>query len=256
MSPVSDFYDNLAADYDLMTGFERRFDRERPFFQTFVERHGIRTAIDAGCGTGFHSVLLAQLGVAMTGVDISAQMITRLAVHAKNLGLKIDTIQDEFRAIPQHMQSRVDAVFCLGNTLAHVKSLEELKETFRSFASVLNEHGILFLQNLNFDRILQNKEKVQNVRESGPKTFVRFYEYEGNNVMFNIRTIDRNKSGVKEHQQRVRLFPLLRRDVVHALTEAGFTDIHEYGDIAMSDYVPETSKDLVILADCGSQETA
>jgi hypothetical protein len=51
------FYDELDADYDEMTGFERRFSHERPFFRMLIERYNVSTALDAGCGTGFQSLL-------------------------------------------------------------------------------------------------------------------------------------------------------------------------------------------------------
>jgi len=63
---IAKFYDLLAPDYDGMTGFADRFARETPAFQTLVRRYGIRQALDAGCGTGFHSILLSQLGVTVT----------------------------------------------------------------------------------------------------------------------------------------------------------------------------------------------
>ncbi len=70
MREVASFYDWLAPDYDLMTGFEKRFAHEEPFFRILLGRQTITTAVDAGCGTGFHSLLLAQLGVSVTAVDV------------------------------------------------------------------------------------------------------------------------------------------------------------------------------------------
>jgi ubiquinone/menaquinone biosynthesis C-methylase UbiE len=68
---VAKFYDALAPDYDTMTGFQKRFVHEKPFFRLLVEKYKIRTVLDAGCGTGFHSLLLAQLGVQVTAIDVS-----------------------------------------------------------------------------------------------------------------------------------------------------------------------------------------
>jgi len=65
---VTKFYDTLAPEYDQMTGFESRFAREGPFFKTLIEDHGIGTSLDAGCGTGFHSLLLSR-GSFMIFVD-------------------------------------------------------------------------------------------------------------------------------------------------------------------------------------------
>src|SRR5512134_2992369 len=86
---VESFYDRLAADYDAMTTFEKRFVQEEPFFKLLAQRHRIASALDAGSGTGFHSIVLARLGVAVTAVDISSRMLDELSRHTRQLGLGI-----------------------------------------------------------------------------------------------------------------------------------------------------------------------
>ena len=54
-----------------MTEFHKRFSNEQAVFNTIVEQYQLRTVLDAGCGTGFHSLILASLGVEVTAVDVS-----------------------------------------------------------------------------------------------------------------------------------------------------------------------------------------
>ena len=93
-SGIPAFYDRLAPDYDEMTGFGKRFVHEKPFFRPLVENLNIATALDAGCGTGFHSLLLAQLGVRVTAVDVSGGMLARLELHGREM-------EPGFCALPQ-----------------------------------------------------------------------------------------------------------------------------------------------------------
>ena len=44
---AEEFYDNIAPQYDAMSGFERRFEKERPVFRALVERYRIKRALDA-----------------------------------------------------------------------------------------------------------------------------------------------------------------------------------------------------------------
>jgi ubiquinone/menaquinone biosynthesis C-methylase UbiE len=69
------FYDSFADEYDEMTGLESRFSKEEPIFQSLLKKYHIEKALDAGCGTGFHSILLAQLGLQVTATDISEHML-------------------------------------------------------------------------------------------------------------------------------------------------------------------------------------
>ena len=248
INTVKDFYDSLSAEYDIMTDFPNRFVRERPFFHMLIDRYQIRSALDAGSGTGFHSILLAQLGVDMTAIDISPGMISSVRDHAAQRGLDVKTFVGSFEEIPEIVGRSFDAVFSLGNSLAHAASNEELLSWLRVFASVLRPGGILFVQNLNYDRILAQREKVQSTKEAGNKTFDRLYDYEGDRVIFNILTSERTRSGIDRRRRAVSLLPLRRSDLLTALESAGFADVQAFGGISMSAFVPKTSKDLVVLA--------
>jgi ubiquinone/menaquinone biosynthesis C-methylase UbiE len=245
---VADFYDRLAPDYDLMTGFEKRFESERPHFERLVRGYAIRSALDAGCGTGFHALLLSQLGVRVTAVDVSEGMLERLKAHAQRKGLNISVVHSVFQDLPAGMSSQFDALFCLGNTLAHLTAEDALSQSLRAFHRVLRPGGVLFLQNLNFERILANNERIQSVKEVGGTTYVRFYDFAGDQVLFNIAKIMRSDQGLRQDLTTVELRPLSRGDLLRALDEARFVRATTYGGISLEPFHVESSRDLVAVA--------
>jgi glycine/sarcosine N-methyltransferase len=245
---VASFYDRLAPDYDLMTGFEKRFVHEKPFFRILLEKHRIATALDAGCGTGFHSLLLAQLGVSVTAVDVSAAMVQRLERHAVEKDLRVRTAVSDFQSVPDILREPVDAVFCMGNTLAHLLSASELNNALAAFARVVRPGGILFAQTLNYELILSRRDRIQSVKEAGGVTFVRSYEYGGEFLVFNILRLERGAGGVTHATESVRLRPVLAEELLPLLRGAGFDSIRTFGGISMEEFDPGASKDLVILA--------
>lgn len=248
LDEIRTFYDDLAGHYDLMTGFPRRFAQERPFFRMLVEKHGIRTALDAGTGTGFHGLLLAQLGVSVTAIDVSREMLREAERHARELDLNIEFAETPFQAVHDTLGRQFDLVLSMGNSLAHLESETDLHESLAQFFACTKPGGLLFLQNLNYDRILAQKEKVQSVKEDGDTTFVRFYDFEGDHVVFNMLRIHRENGIVHQQNSTVRLRPLLQKDLEGSLAAAGYTDIRAFGSIALSEFVPLESKDLVVLA--------
>jgi SAM-dependent methyltransferase len=245
---IARFYDDLAPEYDAMTGFERRFAQEKPFFRLLIENNGIRTAVDAGSGTGFHSLLLAQLGVSVTAVDVSGEMLARLRLHAQEMGLTVNAVQSTFQALAGRLPSGIDAVFSLGNSMAHLLTPEELAGSIRSFAAVLKPGGIFFAQLLNYDRILRNRERIQSVKEDGGSVFVRFYDFAEQLLVFNILTLRKTGGGYAHALQSVRLRPIQREEFCRALTASGFGEIKAFGSVAMEEYDPLRSKDLVLFA--------
>jgi glycine/sarcosine N-methyltransferase len=243
-----EFYDRLAPDYDLMTGFEKRFVQERPFFRLLVERYAIKTALDAGCGSGFHALLLSELGVSVTAVDASENMVRLTETHAKELGAKVETLVAGFEELDRHIRKRFDAIFVLGNSLPHLLKREQLDRTLKNFASLLNPGGVLFTQTLNYDRIMANPERVQNTKEVGGKTFVRYYEYDQEGIVFNILTRSKSGDQVHENVQSIRLRPMLLSEYSRQLEEAGFVDLKTFGGVSMDSFSLRGSKDLVVLA--------
>ena len=248
MQSVSGFYDALAPEYDSMTGFQKRFVHETPFIRLLVERYKIRSAVDAGCGTGFHALLLAQLGVQVTAIDVSAEMIHEVPKHAAELGVCITTVQADFKELKRIKGLKVDAVFTMGNSLAHLLSEEDLQLTLKSFESILNPGGILFIQNLNYDRILADKERLQSIKEVDEKTFVRFYDYGGTLLTFNVLTITRDDGISRQNLESVQLRPVSFVELSAMLSELRFEGITSFGSIAMDEYSPAKSKDLIVLA--------
>jgi len=245
---ATDFYDSLAGDYDAMTGFEKRFIHEKPFFSLLVREYGITTALDAGAGTGFHSLLMGQLGLDMTAADVSKKMIARVKSHANDLHLTIDVVESNFEDLPRKQHKKFDAVLCMGNSLPHLLTRGELVSSLKSFSAVLRPGGFLFLQLLNYARILASKDRIQSVKESGGVTFVRSYEFHEKFVVFNILRLS-TKNGQPVHQlDSVKLRPILKQELLSALEEAGFDDMRFHGSIALDDYHEERSKDLVVRA--------
>jgi SAM-dependent methyltransferase len=242
------FYDLLSTDYDRMTDFANRYGREKSFFESLVQQYNIRKALDAGCGTGFHSLLLSQLGVDVTAVDISNEMLRQVRQHGGEMNRDIKTRNLKFTDLKKEIKTTFDAVFCLGNSLAHLHSQKELKTTIDNFYAVLNPGGILVLQVLNYDRILKMRDRIISVKEFGGKLFIRFYDFLPQNIIFNILTIDKGAATPNRRLQSIEIRPVRAKELITALRQTGFTTINTYGSIRRDNFSSATSTDLLITA--------
>jgi glycine/sarcosine N-methyltransferase len=245
---VAEFYNKLASNYDTMTGFEKRFAAEEPYFRELVRRFSIASAVDAGCGTGFHALLLARLGVDVTGIDISSEMLKRATKHAREMGLKARFVESPFQQIASHVDTMFDGVFCLGNSLAHILSKDDLLASIRGFASVLKARGRLFLQILNYDRIMVQRNRIQNMKEEGDSIFVRFYDFESELIRFNVLKLHRSPDGFQHELNSVQLRPVLNVELCDLLGHAGFGEISTYGNVRLEEFDDKGSQDLFMIA--------
>jgi ubiquinone/menaquinone biosynthesis C-methylase UbiE len=248
MESVEEFYDLLAPSYDAMTSFETRFDHERPLFKALIDKFHIRSALDAGCGSGFHSILLSQLGVEVLGVDISSEMLRLAEENAKVATVAIRTLQGSFENLSDLIKERFDSVFVLGNSLPHFLDPSLLSKALQNFAAILDPHGLLVAQTLNYERIAATRDHILNERKTGNRKFVRSYEYDEAGIIFNIGIHEKQDMNSEDRVQTIRLRPVLRVEIVRLLEQVGFSEINLFGGISLVPFDPVNSKDLVILA--------
>lgn len=245
LMPIQEFYDSLAGLYDEMTAFEQRFEKETPAFRHLVERFSIRSALDAGCGSGFHSVLLVQLGVAVTALDLSPEMVRLAKANGQKYGFSLNVQVGSFANAHSFLEERCDAAFVMGNSLPHLLTRRELLHAMEGIVRSLRSGGLLFIQCLNYERILTTRSHLQGTRSSGNHVFERSYEYESDHLLFSIVTRSKN---AEEHRQTIRLRPILREELQSVLEHLGLTNIEFFGTISLSPFDPLVSPDLVTLA--------
>lgn len=244
---VREFYDALAPQYDAMTSFAKRFEKEGPAIRALVERYGMKRALDAGCGSGFHSIVLAQLGVEVTALDLSPEMLRMTEENARTYHVEIKTLRAAFQDIPAAWREMFDAVFVMGNSLPHLLSYQELADSLRSLMAVLRPGGRLIAQCLNYDRILNRKDHILNAREVNGDLITRKYDYDSDGIRFSIVTQKRGKTDKPEKRESVRLRPILKDELMDLLQDVGTTpDV--FGNILLGAYDPSTSLDLIVVA--------
>jgi ubiquinone/menaquinone biosynthesis C-methylase UbiE len=104
------FFDAHAPVYDENV-FTKNTVREVDFL---LEELGLApgsSILDVGCGTGRHSIELARRGYAVTGLDLSSEMLARAASTAKGAHVNVEWIRSD--ATRFSFPQRFDAAICL-----------------------------------------------------------------------------------------------------------------------------------------------
>jgi len=265
MSRDVPLYDPFSADYDRFVNWEGRLAYEFPFIEQQLTASGGRRVLDTACGTGMHAIALAQRGYDVTGVDLSAGMIERAWENAAAVGSGARFVVAGFGELAaglalargEGVGNGFDALLCLGNSLPHVLTADELHQTLSDFAVVLRPGGLLFIQNRNFDAVMRGETararwmSPQAHQEGGREwLFVRFYDFNpGGTLTFNILTLRRDEGGEWTQQiEATTLRPLLHAELLDAVAAAGFGDTACYGDMQGAPFDPQASPNLVVTA--------
>ncbi len=267
-------YDDFSGDYDRFVNWEGRLGAELPFLESQLEAVDARRVLDAACGTGMHAIALAKRGYQVVGADLSAGMIDLARANATQAGVDVPFQVAGFGELRKALDSAgpgaggqgsspflsgqdrlaFDALLCLGNSLPHVLTPEDLLHVLRDFAAVLRPGGLLLIQNRNFDAVL-----AEGHRWMGPEghaegesewLFLRFYDFLSDGLIrFNIVRLHRKGRGAwNQRVTSTQLWPQTRRELSGAIRAAGFEALNWYGDLQGTSFDEESSPNLVMTA--------
>ncbi|RXZ49417.1 class I SAM-dependent methyltransferase [Agromyces fucosus] len=110
--------------------------------------------LDCACGIGLLAVGLAEAGFRVTACDASPAMVERTEALARAHGVEVSTRVCRWDELPdQGWQDRFDAVFCVGNSLAHAVGRSGRRAALDGMAFVLATGGVLTLTSRNWEQI-------------------------------------------------------------------------------------------------------
>jgi ubiquinone/menaquinone biosynthesis C-methylase UbiE len=240
-----EFFDELSVQYDLMIPFEKAIERKKELFKNLL-KDSKKTIADIGCGTGSDSLSLVGIGHKVTSFDPSAQMLNKARVNAKSSGLDLDSYQFGASEIPDDFNDKYNVVISFGNSFANIPTDEFESSVFKCY-SLLREDGELYIQILNYEKILSEKKRIVNITTSDEKYFVRFYDFNENQIVFNILQFDKAKPA--DHKLiSTKIYAYSTDDFTMALRKAGFRINKYYGSFNFLPFDPQTSNDLIITA--------
>jgi len=240
-----EFFDELSAQYDSMIPFEKAIKRKEELFKNLLKDFS-KTIADIGCGTGSDSLALASLGYRVTSFDPSAQMVNKARINAKSSGIDLDFYQFGASQIPDEFNNKYDMVISLGNSFANIPTDEFESSVCRCY-SLLKEDGELYIQILNYEKILLEKKRIVSITNSDDKYFVRYYDFNENQIVFNILQFDKNKPA--DYQLiSTKIYPYSADDFTTALKNAGFKTVNYFSSFNFTPFDPQKSNDLAITA--------
>jgi glycine/sarcosine N-methyltransferase len=244
-------YDEFSVDYDRFVNWPERLAAELPFIEAQLQTVDASRVLDAACGTGRHTIALAQRGYEVVGADASAGMIERARADVPpSLDVRFETAG--FGELASRGGTDFDAVLCLGNSLPHLLTPADLSAALADFAACLRPGGLLLIQNRNFDAALNRGERwmgPQAHREGETEwVFLRLYDFELDGLLtFNMVTLRREGlGGWSQHVATTRLWPLRQTELAPALQTAGFGEVSYWGDMQGSAFELESSGNLVV----------
>lgn len=104
-------------------------------------RPGSKEVADVGCGTGTIAIALAEKDYQLTGVDLSADMLTMAVDKSLQHKVKIDWVEQDMTKLD--LGRTYDVITCLCDALNYITDEQALKKAFMCMNNHLNPDGLL-----------------------------------------------------------------------------------------------------------------
>lgn len=215
-------YDNhLAAFYAWMTGnFDTKQKEQEAYFSSkHITPAGNAVALDLGAGHGLQTVSLANLGFTVYAVDFNQHLLSEL--NARTKGMAVRTILANIVNTAQYTMN-AELITCMGDTLTHLESVQQVSTLFGEWNNILPEGGKLVLSFRDLTQELEKEERFIPVKAEDDRIHTCFLEYFPGYVrVFDILMEKQNGQWI----QKVSSYQKLRLGIEQVkimLTAAGF----------------------------------
>ena len=239
------FFDELASDYDEMVSFEKAVENKKRLLKNFITPE-MKYAADLGCGSGVDSIALTSSGLKVTAFDPSIEMLEIAKKNSEKEKANVTFHNQSIESISEDFDNQFDLLVSLGNTFANIGK-EQLIKSLQRCKQILKPKGTLLIQVLNYEKVLSEKQRIVNITQGVDKYFIRFYDFFGTEVIFNILIFNKEKSS--DHKLiSTKLFPHTRDDFDAILKKLELSNVEYFSGFNHTIFNKENSKDLIVLA--------
>ena len=179
---MSQLYDR-ADIYDLIES-DQRTDTIRKDWKEFLGRREICKMLDVSIGTGGMTLPLQELGIEISGSDLSEAMLARCKMKAAAKGNPVELKCCDFRDLSCWKGREFDCVVSTGNALGYVNNSDVLL-TLEKMDSLVKPGGFLCFDSRNWEMIQREKQRFY---------FYRPFFRDGNRVNL-VQVWDHNADG-------------------------------------------------------------
>lgn len=220
---------NRADIYDLIES-EDRYRVFKSHWENVLRGRDIKSLLDVSIGSGSATLPLAELGVKLSGSDLSEDMLAKCKRKAEAKDFPMELKCCDFRTVAEHFGSPFDCVASTGNSLPYVSN-EDVLKTLEQMDSLIKPGGYLYFEIRNWDKILEERKRfypyapffdgdtrvnltqIWDYNSDGSITFNILYVFEKDNRFLQMEVFE-------EHY-----IPIKRYLLLDKLREIGYQDI-------------------------------
>jgi SAM-dependent methyltransferase len=116
--------------------------------------------LDCAAGSGELAVGLALMGFSVVATDASARMIERTRALADRHSVELAALVCRWEELPSQRLDQFDAVFCVGNSLAHAVGHAARRAALAAMSGLLRDDGLFVVTSRNWETVRSHGSRI------------------------------------------------------------------------------------------------
>lgn len=155
-------WDKIFREEEALSPIEEDLPRIIEIFK----QHKVKKILDLGCGSGKHTIYLAEQGFEVYGIDISTEGLKKTKQRLKRKNLKANLRAGSIYKKLPYEENFFDAIICI-RTINHAR-IESIKRAIKEIERILKPEGFIFVTT----RRKREKEKRLPFKVIAPHTYI------------------------------------------------------------------------------------
>lgn len=238
-------YHALASSYDSLT-LDVDYDAIVDFYMCLLKRENVapRSAVDLACGTGSVAIRLAKLGMQVTAVDLSEEMLCIASQKAQGMENAPTFVCQPLQKL--YLPRAVDLAVCALDSMDYITDPEDCRQAIHRVYKALNPGGC-FIFDVNTSEKLRAMDG-QVFLDENEDTFCVWrgeFDEKTNILSYGMDIFQRQgnlwQRSFEEHLE----YAYTANQLTGWLKEAGFTKIEVFSDRRLEP--PKTGEQRIYL---------
>lgn len=234
---MSEWYrnDDLWRVFGRCMFLNQRFDDARDEVESLLALAGqpVSRVLDLGCGPGRHAVPLAELGLTVTGVDLSRHLLEQAKDYAGSRAATVNWVHEDMRRFQS--PDGFDFIISMWTSFGYFDAPEDDRQVLRQSLHNLSSGGVLLIDIAGKEYMARNIQPVHLTEFEDGALLIERPNLEQDMTRYANEwiLIDADQQ-VHRAQWHHNLYS--GQELRTLLADAGFVDIALYGNLAGDDY--------------------
>ncbi len=189
----------------------------------------LETGLDIGCGGGYFTRALQRAGYAMTGMDVSTEMLDRAQSAALKAGLRGEYIHGDVAG--KKLAHKYSFATAINDCINYVEP-QRLLKAFKNVYGCLQRGGVFLFDVSSPKKFREKLSGAVNVDDREEVTYFSFTRFDGRQAVLDVSLFVKNEDGsyIRLDETHVQ-YAHTEEEILEALRQAGFGKVSVEGHL-------------------------